>query len=76
MALAASLGSDVLWPAPNHAPAGSCGLFQRAPYSHDGGAAPLMDVVDHDDAHFELQLTAIRVSADLANARRERRDAG
>lgn len=33
------------------------GLWQHAPYFHDGSAATLDDVVDHYDAHFVLGLT-------------------
>jgi len=32
------------------------GLWQHAPYFHDGSAETLMDVVDHYDDHFDLQL--------------------
>ncbi len=34
------------------------GLWQHAPYFHDGSAATLADVVNHYDAHFALGLTA------------------
>jgi cytochrome c peroxidase len=33
------------------------GLWQHAPYFHDGTAATLEDVVDHYDAQFVLGLT-------------------
>ncbi|MFG0334979.1 MAG: hypothetical protein ACF8TS_16605, partial [Maioricimonas sp. JB049] len=32
------------------------GLWQHAPYFHDGSAETLLDVVDHYDTHLELQL--------------------
>lgn len=34
------------------------GLWQHAPYFHDGSAATLTDVVDHYDAHLDLGLSA------------------
>jgi cytochrome c peroxidase len=34
------------------------GLWQNAPYFHDGSAATLDDVVEHYDDHFDLGLTA------------------
>lgn len=40
------------------------GLFQHAPYFHDGGAPDLLAVVNHYDALFRLELTA-RQKADL-----------
>jgi len=33
------------------------GLWQHAPYFHDGSAADLMAVVDHYDQYFDLELT-------------------
>ena len=40
------------------------GLWQHAPYFHDGSAADLLSVVDHYDRHFQLNLTP-RQKADL-----------
>jgi hypothetical protein len=33
------------------------GLWQHAPYFHDGSAATLADVVEHYDSHLELELS-------------------
>jgi cytochrome c peroxidase len=38
------------------------GLLQHAPYFHDGSAADLLAVVNHDDRHFGLNLTAAQKS--------------
>lgn len=40
------------------------GLWQHPPYFHDGSAATLLDVVNHYDRHFGLQLTPAQ-KADL-----------
>jgi cytochrome c peroxidase len=40
------------------------GLFQHAPYFHDGSAPDLLAVVEHYDARFGLGLTAAQ-KADL-----------
>jgi cytochrome c peroxidase len=40
------------------------GLWQHAPYFHDGSAATLNDVVQHYNSHFSLGLTASQ-QADL-----------
>ena len=39
------------------------GLLQHPPYFHDGSAATLLDVVEHYDAHFALDLTPAEQSA-------------
>ena len=40
------------------------GLWQHAPYFHDGSAPDLLAVVEHYDGHFQLNLTP-RQKADL-----------
>ena len=40
------------------------GLWQHAPYFHDGSAPDLLSVVEHYDGHFQLNLTP-RQKADL-----------
>lgn len=33
-----------------------CGLWQHPPYFHDGSAETLWEIVEHYDAHFDLEL--------------------
>jgi cytochrome c peroxidase len=40
------------------------GIWQHPPYFHDGSAATLLDVVNHYDQHFGLNLSA-KQKADL-----------